>query len=791
MADKKKTLLGLSVVGKDYPVPLKEIDVKVTIRGFTANVVSTLNYKNTETNPIEAVFEFPLDDQSAVYQFEAHIEDRIIVAECQEKQQAKETYDDAIEAGYTATLLEEDGTASDIFRCVIGNLPPSVDATIKFAYVIELALTPEGTVAFVLPTQLNPRYSPNDPASAGATSSPEFVYVAADVDQPYTFTFQANIFSSTKITSVTSRSTKDELAVTFGADGTQAEVKLTKAFIADHELSLDVKYEQEFMPHVIIEKGDTQKTGILRQDVVMLNFFPQLSESEFSSRHEFIFIIDCSGSMGGERIDSARNALLVFMRSLPPGCYFNIIRFGSHFELLFPEGSREYGEESLKAACELQKQLGADMGGTEILEPLKAVYDKPAMASHSRQIMLLTDGEVSNTQEVVDLVRSNASLARVFSFGIGEGASTSLVKGIARAGRGRAEFVPNDSQTTALVMKTLKLAMQATVTDLCLEWHLGGSVKLAQVPRMMPPLFAGDRLIVYAVNSSEQSVLDGHVELKGRVSERPIQFRLDVASGRHTSPTDNALPIHRLAAKAEINHLQDREKELTDKIKSEIVLLSLAANIVSRHTSMVGVDKGRAEKVSGDSVQRSVPLIMSPQSAYSGFLRPPRMCMGMPQAAYMPMPRMLCAMTLCSMESVLGCDYSSPTDLLVDDSHAAKMSFPISPPAAQEPAPAAVEARDYVAVIELQTFAGCWKLDEKLADLTGIGAQQLNASNPLKCDEAWATIVALALLAGKFSDKKDEWEMIELKARRWLSGQDLEGHTVDDLLARAAGVISP
>jgi len=35
--------------------------------------------------------------------------------------------------------------------------------------------------------------------------------------------------------------------------------------------------------------------GILCQDVMMLNFFPELSESEFSNNHEFIIVIDRSG----------------------------------------------------------------------------------------------------------------------------------------------------------------------------------------------------------------------------------------------------------------------------------------------------------------------------------------------------------------------------------------------------------------------------------------------------------------------------------------------------------------
>ena len=44
-----------------------------------------------------------------------------------------------------------------------------------------------------------------------------------------------------------------------------------------------------------------------------------------------------TGSMRGDRIQSAQAALLVFLKSLPPGCYFNIVGFGSTFALLFPE----------------------------------------------------------------------------------------------------------------------------------------------------------------------------------------------------------------------------------------------------------------------------------------------------------------------------------------------------------------------------------------------------------------------------------------------------------------------
>ena len=76
--------------------------------------------------------------------------------------QAKQTYDDEVDSGRTAMLLEEDDASGDIFRCLVGNLPPGAEAAITFAYVIELRLSAEGAVMFVLPTQLNPRYNPSE-----------------------------------------------------------------------------------------------------------------------------------------------------------------------------------------------------------------------------------------------------------------------------------------------------------------------------------------------------------------------------------------------------------------------------------------------------------------------------------------------------------------------------------------------------------------------------------------------------------------------------------------------------
>ena len=145
--------------------------------------------------------------------------------------------------------------------------------------------------------------------------------------------------------------------------------------------------------------------------VVMLNFFPEFENSESAEKGEFIFVVDRSGSMVGSRIDSAKETLLLFLKSLPDGCYFNVVGFGSSYKTLFKK-SELYNDANLKKATDLTKSMEADLGGTEILSPLEWVFSQDHVKGHSRQLFLLTDGEVGNTDQVINIVQKNSSNTR-------------------------------------------------------------------------------------------------------------------------------------------------------------------------------------------------------------------------------------------------------------------------------------------------------------------------------------------------------------------------------------------
>ena len=105
-----------------------------------------------------------------------------------------------------------------------------------------------------------------------------------------------------------------------------------------------------------------------------------------------------------KRIELARDAMLLFIRSLPVGVHFNIIRFGSTYQMLFNSTTTlmtlVYNESTAKQAEDFARTIQADLGGTELLEPLKYLKDHPPAHSQSRQVFILTDGEISNTNQV-------------------------------------------------------------------------------------------------------------------------------------------------------------------------------------------------------------------------------------------------------------------------------------------------------------------------------------------------------------------------------------------------------
>ncbi|KER27099.1 hypothetical protein T265_05795 [Opisthorchis viverrini] len=593
-------------------IPLKDVKISCDIANLSSNVEALFTYTNTLDHAAEAKFVFPMNDV-AVYNFEAKIDDRVIVAECRPRTEAKTTYEEAKAKGHTAFIMEQDEKCEDIFRMSIGHIPVNGTVFVTVRYVGQLAVdascadgTNSSRALFTLPSVINPRYAPADTTVHREFESFDgFIWNSTS----YTIAFEATLLMPEPIVSVTSE--RDKYTVTVESeDPRHATVVLASGFKPDHDLQMVIELANPLNSFAAIEPSANDQFSPHLRHCIMAQFMPDLSAvaGEQEQRTELIFVVDRSGSMQGESIRRASESLLLLLKSLPPGCRFQIIGFGSTHAALFPE-AMEYNEETLARGLQYQEAMDADMGGTEVLPALKTAYDSPLSGvGWYRQIIFLTDGDVTNADEVVGLVQSNIHKARLFSIGIGHGASTYLVSSVARAGRGLATFIRDESQLRGAVMKVLKSALEPRALPTKLHWNLqlkGADCKLTTpeivaVPTTPPAIFSGCFSTMFAFFNGEPTELTGDLELSFDVmgDQHTVRIPISVAAGTRLLPCHKNSPLHRLAAKCLLNQLGDQLKGLQmtegnkeqDSIRKQIEQVSCMFNVVCPLTSFIGVD---------------------------------------------------------------------------------------------------------------------------------------------------------------------------------------------------------
>ena len=386
---------GLVVIGKsEHPkVPLKRVSVEAHIKGYLVKIDWILRYNNDSCSPLEVVFRFPLDESLAVTRLEAIIDGRKITASIMEKEEALNVYDNALTKGLSAAYGQE--VLPDIFTLTLGNLPPGSSADITLCTVEELEVEADGALRFALSSVLKDRYTPH--GSEDPLSLPGPVQNVGHVRHTVDLTLMisnpehvAEVISPTH----TLNSNANDVYTTSG----------------DGDVVILIRHFQPHQPFAIVEPAVTQRTSdLMSSGVVMLNYFPKLPNSSVPC--ELVFVVDRSGSMAGQYIKCAAMTLQLFLRSIPSGCFFNVIGFGSHFKPLF-DASHSYDQDSLGLAASYALSLKADFGGTELLPALQYVFEQPVITGCTRQVFVLTDGAVSNTDAVIQVVRKNSHHTR-------------------------------------------------------------------------------------------------------------------------------------------------------------------------------------------------------------------------------------------------------------------------------------------------------------------------------------------------------------------------------------------
>ncbi|XP_065793365.1 von Willebrand factor A domain-containing protein 5A [Muntiacus reevesi] len=748
--------LGGLLTPQEKSVPLKSISVTLSVCEFVAGVSSTLNYKNEEEVPLEAFFIFPMDEDSAVYSFEAMVDGKKIKAELQDKMTAHTSYENAIIRGHQAFLLEEDMCSRDVFCCNVGNLLPGSQAEVTLKYVQELPLEADGAVRYVLPAVLNPRYqlSGCSKDSCLNTKTP----VVSLEDLPYTISLVATISSQHGIDRIQSNCSLSPIEY-LGDNKTSAQVSLADGHKFDRDVEFLIYYSAVHTPSVVVEMGEptTKPDGVLGDPAAMVTFYPNIPEAQPSiACGEFIFLMDCSGSMQSPmnkqrksplRIEVAKETLTLLLKSLPLGCYFNIYEFGSTYEAFFPN-SVEYAQSTMEEALRRVKLMRANLGGTEILTPLQHIYKQPSVPGHPLQIFVFTDGEVTDTFTVAREVKSHYLRHRCFSFGIGEGVSTSLIKSIARVSRGTSEFITGKERMQAKALRALKRSLQPVVDDVSLRWDLPDGLSAKMLSPEQTVLFRGQRLILYAqlTGTMPPAEATGEVCLKytlqGESLENKVTFSLQ-------PKLDANLTIHRLAAKSFLQIKDMGLRETTAGDKKDVVKVSMESGVISSHTAFIAVNKDLNRPIQGPLSPRDVPrpLLLRAAPVVQSF--PQQKC-GQWRLRRHRREKKCTSLSEGCPEKPKLCGSAKKTSV---ETHG-----PV------------VEDNRLVELISLQKADGSWDLNEGLALVLGMKLEDIQAALPDKDanSSSWATVLAVLWLHDHAKDMECEWELLERKAVAWI-----------------------
>lgn len=747
-------LFGL-ITKENVPVPLTGVEVYSDIAGRSARVKVIQRYTNNEDKAVESIYKFPLPENASLCGFSVTADGKVITGEIEERGKAFDLYDKALSQGHGAYLLDEE--RPNIFTISAGNINPGIAVIIEIIYVTLLD-TNNSEVRFFLPTAISPRYIPDyvkdkDGIPVTKIVNPEFA-----INVPYGMRLIVDIHGKEGIASIQSPS--HPIVTSYGGDSIRAEFS-SDVTEMDRDFILSVTYRDGFESNgLYLSSGE--------EGFYQIDFTCDAEESEGKEqpiRKEIIFVLDCSGSMGGSSIAEAKKALEILLKALKSNYIFNIYCFGSAFNKLFPL-STDYTESSLKKALLYVSKIRADLGGTELLAPLKDIYDSKLLPECQRNIILITDGEIGNESDIYSLVKGAANKARIFSVGIGNGPNEYFIKQIARDTKGAAELVSPRERIEPKVLRLYKKIVTESIDNIVVHWE----EQTGQVPAS-PVAYCGETITVFGKAPS----FNAQVRITGSISGRSKEWLVPV---RRSEGDDNPIPAlwaREMIRELEEGGLTNAGSRQTDrkeqKLKDELVALSKQYGIVSRETSYIAVEKREdKDKTAGEVILRKIPVMLTRgwggiDSCYADNISQKYYADGCHSIQFSTTTRLYNARPRPAGDT--------------DSDVPAFLKMRTTPPPDTKPRFMKTRAYSIQEIINkmlsLQRFEGGFEIDSNLADMLNLQIKYIKKASKKIVGKyktngfaLLSTALILAILEKRYTGEKNQWWTVTEKSRKWL-----------------------
>lgn len=598
-------LYAESPSGEKLIFPLKHTEVQAKIAGNLSRVEVTQSFENPFAKHLEAIYIFPLPDEAAVDDMEIKIGDRIIKGSIKQREEAQQIYQQAKKAGRTAGLLEQG--RDNIFTQSLANIQPGeqIDVTIRYTDSLKFE---GGNYEFVFPMVVGPRYIPGTPIdNSGDTDRvPDAARISPPI-MPSGMRSGQDIGVTVEIDagSIVSNVSSTSHQLRIDREGQIVRVKLGREdTIPNKDLVLRYQVAGANTQATILDRSDERGGHFAVYLIPALAYKP----TEIVPK-DVVFLMDTSGSQGGEPIRQSQELMRRFINGLNSHDTFTIVDFANTATYLSATPLPNTPQNRTKAINYIDR-LTAD-GGTELMNGIHAVMNFPAApAGRLRSIVLITDGYIGNDNEILAAVQQNLKPGnRLYSFGVGSSTNRFLLNRIAEIGRGTCQVVRQDESTQEVAEKFFRQINNPVLTNIQVSWEGAGENPVIY-PAILPDLFAEQPLVLFG---RKRDRLAGKLHISGvDAGGQQYQDIFNLTFDREGNPA-----IAQLWGRSRIKDLMRQMLAVETKTGEESVTeTALTYQLLSQYTAFVAVSDDVRVSPAENSMSMQVPVEM-PEGVFS------------------------------------------------------------------------------------------------------------------------------------------------------------------------------
>ncbi len=614
-------LIRTETPGQYLSAPSVTTDVKINVTGTIARTVVTQRFENPADAWVEAVYAFPLPEESAVDTLRMRIGDRFIEGQVKECEEARQVYEQAKADGKKASLVEQQ--RPNLFTNEVANIGPGEVVVVQIEYQ-EAVRIDDGAFHLRFPMVVGPRYMP--PARmASVRMDGKTHHVLADpvpdrakISPPVAHPDTGHINSLTLSVELDPGFPLAELETPFHQtsldrrDDGSVFIALADGVVpANRDFEITWRAKQGTEPHINLFKevvGD--------QTYLLLTLVPPEGGPVEPGPRDLMIVIDVSGSMSGASIIQAKAAALSALDTLKPHDRLNVIAVASGYAEAFSY-SRVATPQNVAAARSFINGLRAG-GGTELLPAILRALDtgNGDETGLLRQVVFITDGGVGNEEELFQAIAAKLGDTRMFTVGIGSAPNSYFMNRAARIGRGTYSYIGSPKQVKERMAALFRKLESPMLTGITARWPSGG--KTDAWPDPIPDLYAAEPVVL----SSKLTDATGTLSIDGTLAGRAWRTDINLIQAKPGKG------VAKLWARGKIAGLMEQRYRSGDRGEAEahIIELALEHHLVSAHTSLVAVDV-TPSRPQGDALYRKdVPLMLPEGWEWEGvFGEPGRM----------------------------------------------------------------------------------------------------------------------------------------------------------------------